>query len=444
LGYSKLGICIDSDSINSVYHSRKDIVDRLLLYYSDNNQSDYYHFVRSAYISSPNIVSTIPETQYSKDDDQKVDIIARNALKGLGLTEGEKNFLLSIYNYSGQSQTLDVMESGHNIKDKLFVTENEEFLSRRYSTQSVSIESFFPGIRLVNLHDCLDIMDLFAKTHDLYLRSPKTNASMNKGYWYWIYFRWKVPHYNVPIPRSSSLTALNDILHALGKRICYLLIAVDELGKLHHFNSDDEIMILYHFNYILSLMTGIFDNLAIHTRDKYGISFPSGNIPSRFSLKNNGGGDFLKEVQKHNPALRNHIRSYNDFISFIHDLRDKVIHAEGRKEIGVFFVYKISTFIPIDNGEEGKIRLCGDKPGPYKKYTEWGVYKYVTPNTNTMDFFLIPYYFAKSATTLILKFVDEYLELTGQNRFLDKLEVNDEYYQMMTEFGQLSLRGIKG
>jgi hypothetical protein len=270
--YITLDICIDSESINSISQSSKDIVDRLLLYHK--NGCSCYNFVRSAYDSSPNIVSEIPEIQYSKlqEGEQKVKTIAKYALKNSRLSEGEKSFLLSIYNYSGLSKTGSIMETGHNIKDKVYVTENENFLSRRYS-----LESFFPGIRLVYLQDCLDIMDLFAKTQNLFLRSPNANANMNKGYWYWIYFRWKVPHYNVLKP--SSLIGRNDILHALGKRICYLLIAVDELGKLHHFNSDDEIMILYHFNYILSLITGVFDNLAIYTQEKYGIRLP----PTRIS-----------------------------------------------------------------------------------------------------------------------------------------------------------------
>ena len=316
--YITLDICIDSESINSVSQSSKDIVDRLLLYHK--NECSCYNFVRSAYDSSPNIVSEIPEVQYSKlqEGEQKVKTIAKYALKNSRLSEGEKSFLLSIYNYSGLSKTGSIMETGHNIKDKVYVTENENFLSRRYS-----LESFFPGIRLVYLQDCLDIMDLFAKTQNLFLRSPNANANMNKGYWYWIYFRWKVPHYNVLKP--SSLIGRNDILHAPGKRICYLLIAVDELGKLHHFNCDDEIMILYHFNYILSLITGVFDNLAIYTQEKYGIRLP----PTRISLKN---GDFLDEVQNHDAKLRNHIRSNNDFITLIHKLRDKVIHAEGKRD----------------------------------------------------------------------------------------------------------------
>jgi hypothetical protein len=283
-------------------------------------------------------------------------------------------------------------------------------------------------------------MDLFAKNHDLFLRSPNTNANMEKGYWYWIYFRWKIPHYNVTLPTASSLTTQNDILHAFGKRICYLLIAVDELGKLHYFKSEDEIMMLYHFNYLLSLITGIFDSLAIHTIEKYGISFPSANIPSRISLKNNGGKEFLKEVDNKEPNLRNHIRNHRDFINLIHNLRDRVIHTRGLTEIGFYFDFKISSVILINSDEEGMIRSCGDKLGPYRILSEWGVYKH-GPDKNL--FYVNPYYFAKSATRLLLKFADEYLKLAGHKNFLDSLNPTEDFSQKIKELEQYSLRGIE-
>jgi hypothetical protein len=99
--------------------------------------------------------------------------------------------------------------------------------------------------------------------------------------------------------------------------------------------------------------------------------------------------------------------------------------------MGVFFDFKISTFVPISKYEEGIIRSCGDKMGPYRKLTEWGVYK--VPN-NITDFYLIPYFFAKSATRLLLKFADEYLELDGHKKYLNQ-EIN--------AFQRLSLRGVE-
>jgi hypothetical protein len=120
-------------------------------------------------------------------------------------------------------------------------------------------------------------------------------------------------------------------------------------------------------------VTGIFDNLAIHIYEKYSIRFPSDNFPSRISLNNKVGKEFLDEVQRVNISLRNHIRSYNGFINLIYKLRERVIHAEGLKEIGFFTAFKVSSAILIDSEIEGAIRTRSDRPGPYGKISEWGV-----------------------------------------------------------------------
>ena len=93
--YNTLDICIDSESINSVSHSSKVIVDRLLLYH--NNRCSCYNFVRSTYDSSPNIVSQIPEIQYSKsqEDEQNVEMIANNALKKSDFQKERRAFFYS-------------------------------------------------------------------------------------------------------------------------------------------------------------------------------------------------------------------------------------------------------------------------------------------------------------------------------------------------------------
>jgi len=47
-------------------------------------------------------------------------------------------------------------------------------------------------------------------------------------------------------------TGIEAALDAFAKRFLYLLISVDELGKLHYFKKGDDIMILFH-PYFISL-----------------------------------------------------------------------------------------------------------------------------------------------------------------------------------------------
>jgi hypothetical protein len=155
------------------------------------------------------------------------------------------------------------------------------------------------------------------------------------------------------------------------------------------------------------------------------------------------GKEFLDEVQKANVDLRNHIRNYNDFVNLIYKLRERVIHAEELKEIGFFTDFKMSSAILIDSDIDGIIRTCGDRPGPYRKISEWGVYKNVIPSTNKNYYYLNPYYFAKSATRLLTQFADKYLKLVGHGKFLDKLDANDGFLQEANSFQQHSLRGME-
>jgi hypothetical protein len=370
-GTRSLDICLDTESFNFLMVNDCEIVNRLLSYCKNTN----FHFLRSSLNSNYEVLSIISQIdvpnnyQYLKT----VENIGKHALKKINLPDGEKSFLLLICVHTSLCDTQNVINTGHNIENKLFVTENDIFLTNRFSFErnTLSIESFFPGIKLVNLKDCLEIADLFAKDNDCYYTSP--NSKTTKRLWYWYYFRSNLPHYNVPISKTASLTDKNNIFDALAKRFLYLLISVDELGKLHYFKNEDEVMILFHLNYFISLITGIFDNLAIHTYDNYHISFPFDNTLSRISLYNKNGSDFLNEVEKVNLNLRNHIRNYNDFIVLIYNLREQVIHREGLKEMGFFHDFKISHAILISSDIDGLIKACGDKPGPYKRLSQWGI-----------------------------------------------------------------------
>jgi hypothetical protein len=68
-------------------------------------------------------------------------------------------------------------------------------------------------------------------------------------------------------------TGIEAALDAFAKRFLYLLISVDELGKLHYFKKGNDKMILFH-PYFISLVTGIFDNLAIYTYDNHTYKIP--------------------------------------------------------------------------------------------------------------------------------------------------------------------------
>jgi hypothetical protein len=430
-----LEIYLDTDSFNSLIVNNVKTVHRLLLY----SKNTTFKFLRSPYNSNYDFLSVIPQIDVPQNsqDLRIIEKIGKQTVK-TNLSYGEKGFLLLICLSTGLCYTQNVTNPGRDIENKIFVTENDVFLTNRFSLKpdKLSIESFFPGIKLVNLKEGLEIADIFAKKNDCYYTSPNSKAT--KRLWYWYYFRLNLPHYNVPNPKTSFMLE-NDILDAFAKRFLYLLISVDELGKLHYFKKGDDVMVLFHFNYFISLVTGIFDNLAIHTYDKHSIRFRFDNTPSRISLYNKNGGDFLKEVEKVNPRLRNHIRDYKDFIVLIYILREQVIHRQGLKEIGFYLDFKMFPAILIASDIEGLIRICGDRPGPYTILSQWGIYKFSTPEGNKNYYYMNPYYFAKSASHKLMQFADKYLHLEGFTKFVDKLPLTDGFVREMKSFQELSL-----
>ena len=60
-------------------------------------------------------------------------------------------------------------------------------------------------------------------------------------------------------------------MDALANRFEFLLRSVDEIGFLYYMkvNNDIKVDMMYHFNYAITLITGIFDSLALITKNTY-------------------------------------------------------------------------------------------------------------------------------------------------------------------------------
>jgi hypothetical protein len=290
----------------------------------------------------------------------------------------------------------------------LLVTENDVLLRNR-----LWFESHFPGgiLNLMAMEEAAEVVDLFLKYRGKY--SISYNYFCNKGYWYWLSFRTKIPFYNNNVG--------DPILDALAQRFVFLLMSVDEMGFQYYSGVSNDTMdsTIYHFNYLISLMTGVFDSLAIRTFNQYKLVFKGSNIPSRISLRSNVGKNFLKAVREENFDLRKHIHDYVHFIKVIYLLRERVLHREGLQQ--ACFEYRDkdekwkANFIRIPREIIYYLRHCGDSKENYEPWTKFGVYK---------NDFLEPYKFAKSSVLLVSKFCNKYLQLLGFSNFIEKIKKN--------------------
>lgn len=292
----------------------------------------------------------------------------------------------------------------------ILATENDVLLRNR-----IWFESHFPGgmLSIMTIEEAAEVVDLFLKYHGEYPISD--HFYVNKGYWYWLSFRTKVPFYHV-VTKAPPLE--KSILETFAQKFVFLLMSVDEMGFQYYsgVNNDTMESTIYHFNYFISLLTGIFDSLALQTKNQYQLVFEGSHIPSRTSLHNKTGKAFLRAVRERNPSLRKHINDHVHFIKVIYFLREHVLHREGLREMG----FKHSdgwqaNFIGIPRELAHCIRQCGDTKEKYEPWTKFGVYQ---------QSFLEPCRFAKTGALLLSEFCNKYLQLLGFTNFIEGLEKN--------------------
>jgi hypothetical protein len=193
---------------------------------------------------------------------------------------------------------------------------------------------------------------------------------------------------------------------------------------------------LYHFNYLISLVSGVFDSLALKTDKDLNINWQK-QIEITLTNKRNKG-IFLKQIKDKNSTLRDHISKHANFIQLIYSLREVVIHREGLAN--TLFSYKgesgkwKANLIEINEEAYNYIKLCGDTKCKDDKLTKWGVYKLGE------NYMLEPHHFSIEAITTLVKFTDDYLNLLGSPSFVeDQIQQNTDFAIYLKTFEKYHL-----
>ena len=300
---------------------------------------------------------------------------------------------------------------------------NNEFLLKNRLKLYKHVNYISKGIKeyldIVTVNEAREFIGLFLRYNDIYLltANPESNSQYgcNRGLWYWYLFRSKIPNFHVG--------ALIDepFLDAISTRFVYLLRSVDEIGFQYYkgVNNDTLDDMMYHFNYSISLITGIFDSLALVARNKYSLEYRGDDIPQRTSLNPKAGKDFLRALREENLELREHIQDFVNIIKLVYKLRELVVHGKllgksrfsrGLWEMNVLKSDKsILMYFPENNRRQ-----------KYKPLTEWGLY------ILNDEFVLVePFDFIKRLLKLLFNFTNEYLRLLEFNDFIEELRSNN-------------------
>lgn len=348
---------------------------------------------------------------------QDVEEIGKHIYKKQSLSAEEREAILLVF-----------IHAALNVRDdmRIMTTNNKVLLNNR-----IWFESHFPSrpLNIITVEETKEIMDLFAKYRNKYYISG--HYLTDKWGWYWYSFRSKVPNYHVG----------DRILDAFASRFVYLLMSIDEIGFQYYsgVNNDTMETMIYHFNYFISLISGIFDALAIRTKNQFGIKFDGDTIDSRTSLNPKAGREFLKGVREQNFGLRQHITEHMDFIKLIYALRDLIVHREMLQKSAFDMTAEKwkANFISVDTNIADLIKRCHDSSQDYEPMTVWGIYNKLSEHC-----FLEPYHFSKAAAALLIPFCNTFLQLLSFGDFIEALEKQakaDDFVRVIKRFREDSL-----
>lgn len=344
-----------------------------------------------------------------------------------------------------ENTNLLVTTNKHLLKNRLKL---EKSLMDRSYFSKYTLSSNYP-LNIVNVAEVNEIIDLFLKYRNLYffgiekfpfpVRFPSQNKIIegigkrdiifDEYNWYLTSFRTKIPYHH----------AKNGLFVSFGNRFIFLLMCIDEMGKLYYqgANENTQMGLLYNFNYFISLMTGIFDNLALMTKEKYNISKEKAKI----SLNPNRG-DLIVELKDKDLKLYNNIQDHVDFLKLIYDLRNEIVHSE-MLDIAFLNSKDIKSNALILNDEIFRYFLCYPKKiNKTKRLDFWGVKKI---NVQGNEKYLIePFNFSKKATKILIDFSNTYLKLLGNSNFIEEFMEkwkgsSNQHYYWINDFEKFNL-----
>jgi len=410
LNSEKLCILLDTESLGKVEETELNSLQKLLKYKNTNNL-EMIRAPGETEIPELLIVPSYVEEVDSKNDFSTIKINRKDSIRGtvFGFIEEDirrlgneffKKESMNSFEYTSIRQ-LFIWSAlfNHQENCKIFITHNSKLLRKRNWLESrISVSA----LGIVTIDEAIEIMGLFLRRHGKY--HIHSNYHVNNGLWYWLSFRSKIKHFIVG----------EKYLDSFSRRFVFLLTCLDEIGYQYYsnVNNDTAENTLYHFNYLITLITGIFDSLALQTNTHYEMGFS----PQMISLSSKAAQDFLRAIERKDPLLRRHINEYVDLINLIYGFREVIVHREMfdwvRYESRVEDNKFNTNYVVIDENRRKLISKCKDKKLKYDPFKMYGLF------IDGGNYYLEPYQFAKTVCSKLIAFSDRYLELLGFTNFL--------------------------
>jgi len=400
---NQLTVFIDSDSFNTALDTESKSALVILLFF--NNEK--LRFFRTLKETMNSILSQIPQINVEisnvikhhcaiLDSDEST---VKEQFFPIRIMNNLMEEIFDDYEHSPESLNLILPVLAYRFFENhenasIYITNNEKLLKKR---NILSKEKGF-SLSIFSIDEARIFLGLFFKKSGLYYLS-KTTCTQSMGQWYHLSSYEKIPHIFFKDP----------IMVGLFNRMSFAFQALDEIGMQNYSEATPNNMYVttYHFTFLISLITGIFDNLAIKTDSLLNFKLSPMQISLSKSRSSNRDKNFRDCVGAIYMELFNHIQNFDPFIALIYEFRNNVIHREGFEPLILNFK-SLSCCVKLTKNMDGAIQLINDNKEKFPiryPYPDWGF------DECDKDSFLNPYEFAIMAMSNLVVFTDEYLEL---------------------------------
>lgn len=311
------------------------------------------------------------------------------------------------------------VHADHNQK-VMMVTERKKLINyQKYYYERL------PEFTIFDPEEASLFIDLFCKRHGKYFVQP--NFSVNRGLWYFYSMRSKLKQFqlawsvNAYSKNSSDYGADMQMMGSISNRMKDMLKAIDEIGINYYKGSNNDTMddMLYHFNYWITLYSGILDALAWVSLYRYGITIENKN---KVAL---GNEDVLAEIYKANPKLKEVISENRKVIGLVYEPRNIFIHREMLHGLRLNDYQASFELNMIDVEGEFLSHIRALQPVLERGLNKAGLYKI----NGHGRYLLEPYRFVRFATRVFVDFLNQYVSaleyeqlLVGNQDLKEKVE----------------------
>lgn len=445
---------LDTKSLDGGAHGNSPILGRLLPY----NNYDDFEFLRTPDPIETEILQNIEAYEVEKDAEENNQVIewdseTRTVLAARYIPEIYEHWVDDV-DWNEPEPSADDLEFMDLFSEmirawdeyvEILITLNEAILKNRRLIEHQICRYKQGRMHIMTPSEAAEFAGIYMRENNDFIfymphsRVPKYTTDF--PLWYSTFLRVLIQHFTAD--QKGYLESMLD-------RFQSLLIGIDKIGEEYYRgtgNRTDQ-MTRYHFNNGISLLTGICDVLALHTKDKYGIQ-----IPDRRTNLRTGKFPLLKELRDHNQEAWEHVHQNHELIELLHIVRNDIIHQSGVIKPGPGFSYrehsettewKSQTIWMEELSEKDRenfrkyYKELGDSVEEYDPVTKWGV---VTGSDNPPEIYphtqIEPYRFLKQATKELAEFADEYLRLLGHP---NRVEESSEHGRISRNHVQILLK----